>query len=144
LHLLRAARPFAVLLRSLCTCLLPACACLAACLLVTVCLPARCVLLASCVPRFCCAFSCCLPHAACCLFPLPRAGSLDKLLETTELLEVFSRHDADPEAFSPKVLGDLYDVDPELLEYVLRFCRPPVVVENDGLSFGVYEVKSFS
>ena len=68
---------------------------------------------------------------------------MDKLLEPSELLEVFARHDADPVGNNPKALSDFYDVDEELLTYVLKYCRPPVVIENDGIMWGVYDVKQF-
>ena len=46
-------------------------------------------------------------------------------------------------ANSPAALADFYDVQEELLVYLLKYCRPAVVVENEGTLFGVYAVKAF-
>jgi hypothetical protein len=68
--------------------------------------------------------------------------SLDHLLDPAEVLEIFKKHDSDPATHSVQELASFYDVQSELIEYLLKYTRPPVVVEADGILFGVYAVKS--
>ncbi len=67
---------------------------------------------------------------------------LDKLLEPTELLEVFLKHDADPEVHTVDALAAFYEIQPELMGYLLKYCRPAVVVEHNGAMYGVYQLRS--
>ena len=73
----------------------------------------------------------------------PRAvpPRLDNLLEPFEVFEVFQKHQADPVKFDAATLAAQYDVEPELMESMLKYVSIPQIVYVDTEFYGVYDIK---
>ena len=69
------------------------------------------------------------------------ACRLDTLLQPFEVLEIFRKHASDPVKYSTAALAAAYDVEEELIVYLLKYTSVPEVVRVDNELYGVYEVK---
>ena len=67
--------------------------------------------------------------------------SLDNLLEPAEVLEAMRRHEADPVTFSVSELAKRFDVEEELMGYLLKYTKVPTIVQVDNDLYGVYEIR---
>lgn len=73
--------------------------------------------------------------------PLLSPPRLDNLLDPADVLELYRKHTSDPVQFSAAALARFYDVEEELVQYLLQYARTPVVVSVDGDLYGVYDVR---
>lgn len=64
-------------------------------------------------------------------------------LERGEIFELYARHKADPDYWTPERLADKYDTKPEWVEVLLQYASPPLFVQVDGQPYGVFAIRSY-
>lgn len=82
----------------------------------------------------------------------PDASAFDQLilqpeddefaLDRGEVFELFARHRADPDYWTPARLAERYFTKPEWVEVLLAYASPPVFANVDGEAYGVYDIRT--
>ena len=71
------------------------------------------------------------------LRPADAAFALDR----TQIFELFARARADPGYWTSARLAERFDTKQEWVDALLDLTAPPVIVNVDGKTYGVYEVR---
>jgi hypothetical protein len=63
------------------------------------------------------------------------------MLDRGEVFELFARHKANPQYWTPEKLAELFGTQTEWVKVILEFSAPPVYVQVDGEAYGVYDIR---